>query len=78
MLVGLGLPYIEGYKPRDNFQALLARAVDSYLDQNPGYLKRLCDSPAVSPEKAPAPPGDLDDVFVPPPDRIILPEPGKP
>src|SRR5262249_21423990 len=27
VLVGLGLPYIEGYKPRGNFQALLAAEV---------------------------------------------------
>jgi hypothetical protein len=33
MLAGQGLPYIEGYKPHDNYQELLAKEVDSYLDR---------------------------------------------
>src|SRR5262249_3189654 len=39
VLVGLGLPYIAGYKPAGNYQALLARAVENYLLQHAGYLE---------------------------------------
>jgi hypothetical protein len=79
VLVGLGLPYIEGYKPRGNYQALLAQAVESFLDRNPNYLDELSASPAFAPDKAAAVQlAVLDDVIEPPPDRIILPEPGKP
>ena len=79
VLVGRGLPYIEGYKPRGNFQALLAQAVEGFLDRNPKYLEELSASSALSLEKAVGVTlSDLDDVIEPPPDRIILPEPGKP
>jgi hypothetical protein len=65
VLVKRGLPYINGYKPRGHLQALLAEAVDAFLDQNPDYLQRLADSPGANPDKAPLV-------------RIVLPEPGKP
>jgi hypothetical protein len=79
VLVGLGLPYIEGYKPRGNYQGLLAEAVESYRTAHPDYLEALADGPLVSPEKAPAAvlaaPVEL---FEDPPDHIVLPMPGKP
>ena len=40
-LIGLGLPYIDGYKPASNFQALLACEVEAHLDKNPAVLQRL-------------------------------------
>jgi Domain of unknown function (DUF3883) len=76
VLVARGLPYIDGYKPRGNIQALLGQAVDTFLDKHPDYLKQLADAPAVNPDKAPVVPAR--GVFVPPPKRVILPEPGKP
>lgn len=39
VLAELGLPYIEGYKPRSNYQGVLATEVESFLDQNPGFLE---------------------------------------
>jgi hypothetical protein len=79
VLLSRGLPYINGYKPRGNFQALLAQAVDAFLDQNPSYLKELAESPVVNPDQAPSEPtGDLTGIFVPAPKRIVLPQPGKP
>jgi hypothetical protein len=79
VLVGRGLPYIEGYKPRGNYQGLLAQAVESFLDGNPKYLEELAASPALSPAAAPAMTlSDLDDVIETPPDHIVLPEPEKP
>jgi hypothetical protein len=78
VLLSRGLPYIDGYKPRGNYQALLAQAVDAFLDRNPDYLGQLAGAPVLSPEKAPEVPSGLDDLFVAPPDHIILPESGKP
>jgi hypothetical protein len=79
VLLKRGLPYIDGYKPRGHLQGLLAEAVDAFLDQNPDYLPQLADSPGANPDKAPpVPHGGLGRVFVKPPKRIVLPEPGKP
>ncbi len=39
VLVEQGLPYIEGYKPRSNYQGILAKEVESFLDANPGFLR---------------------------------------
>lgn len=73
-MVELGLPYIEVYKPKGNFQALLADGVKEYLDANPGTLEGLADAPLVNPENAPATePSTFDAVQEDPPDRIIAP-----
>src|SRR5262249_60141433 len=36
-----GLPYLEGYKPWSDYQALLAQSVEALLDLHPTYLKQL-------------------------------------
>lgn len=38
VLLGLGHPWIEGYKPASNFQASLVDAVVQYLHQTPNWL----------------------------------------
>src|SRR4051794_39791369 len=38
VLVDLGLPYIGGYKPRGNYQGILATEVEGYLERNLGLL----------------------------------------
>jgi hypothetical protein len=78
VLVRLGLPYIAGYKPRSNYQALLAEAVEGFLIRHPGYLNDLVDAAKLSPASAPAPPAAPDDVFEEPPDEVPLLAPGKP
>jgi hypothetical protein len=79
VLAGLGLPYVEGYKPYGNYQALLAEAIESYLERHPGYLEQLADAPLLSPRQAPpvrfATP---EEMFDDPPDRIALPDHGRP
>ncbi len=45
----LGLPYIEGYKPRGNYQGLLATEVESFLETNPGFLDKLAAAPVLDP-----------------------------
>jgi|688.fasta_scaffold58762_3 hypothetical protein len=75
VLVELGLPYIEGYKPRSNYQGILAKEVESFLDANPGFLEKLADAPAVNPVQPKniiAP--NLDQIIESPPEKSILPK----
>ena len=80
VLTGLGLPYVEGYKPRGNYQSLLAQEVEAFLDRNPTFLEQLAGAPTLNPDKAP--PSDvldLDTIIEDPPAEIIGPkEAGKP
>src|SRR5262249_10888164 len=80
VLTGLGLPYVEGYKPRGNYQSLLAQEVEAFLDRNPTFMEQLARAPTVNPDKAPAADVlDLDRFIEDPPVEIIGPkEAGKP
>jgi hypothetical protein len=74
VLVELGLPYIEGYKPRGNYQGLLATEVESFLDQQPGFMEQLAAAPTLNPSTFPqltSP--DLSRVLVDLPEKIIAP-----
>lgn len=71
VLVGMGLPYIRGYKPRGHFQASLAEAVDLYLVANPSLLDRLAAAPDLDPKSAPTVEQlDPNALIVAAPDRI--------
>jgi hypothetical protein len=80
ILTGLGLPYVEGYKPRGNYQTLLAQEVEAFLDTNRSFMGQLEDAPALNPAAAPTiglP--DLDAIIEEPPRTIEGPgESGKP
>jgi hypothetical protein len=80
VLVELGLPYVEGYKPRGNYQGLLATEVESFLDQRPGFLEQLAAAPTLNPNSIQQPPSlDLSQINVDPPEKIIAPSrTGKP
>jgi len=72
VLVELGLPYIEGYKPRTNYQRILGTQVESFLDQHPSFFEKLVSAPLVNPAQSPqisSP--DLDQVIEDPPEKII-------
>jgi hypothetical protein len=74
VLVELGLPYIEGYKPRSNYQGILATEVEGFLDQHPGFLDRLASAPTLSPaqgKQLSAP--DLDRIIEDPPEKTVAP-----
>jgi hypothetical protein len=74
VLAGQGLPYIEGYKPRGNYQALLAEEVEVFLDQHPTFLEQLATAPTLNPDKAPAADQfDLDAIIEAPPQQILAP-----
>jgi hypothetical protein len=80
ILVELGLPYIEGYKPRSNYQGILATEVEGFLERNPGFLDRLAVSPTLNPTPRKfiiAP--DLDRIIEDPPKKTVAPSAtGKP
>jgi hypothetical protein len=74
VLAGQGLPYIESYKPRGNYQALLAQEVEAFLDQHPTFLEQLAAAPTLNPDKAPpADRLDLDAIIEDPPEQMVAP-----
>ena len=48
-----GYPYIDGYKPRFNFQALLEQAVLEYLDVHRDFFEPLVNGPVLNPTVSP-------------------------
>lgn len=80
VLVEHGLPYIESYKPLGNYQNSLVSAVESYLDQNAGFLQKLAHSALLNPgENKRIIIPDLNKIIVGPPEKITPPKPlGKP
>jgi Domain of unknown function (DUF3883) len=81
VLVGLGMPYIDGYKPARNFQkAVLPQAVEDYLIRHPDFFDSLADGAILSPVVAPRiVERSVEDIFEERPDRIIVPSnDGKP
>jgi hypothetical protein len=55
VLIGLGQPYIDGYKPARNIQrSLLPQAVGEYLVRHPEFFDHLADGPILSPLREPA------------------------
>ena len=65
VLIEMGIPYIDGYKPRSNYQQDLASGVKDYLEKNP-EIQRLLSSETA---KVPAAPSIEDwlDIEVDPP-----------
>lgn len=75
VLVERGLPYIEGYKPRSNYQSLLATEVDNFLDEHPGFLEQLAEAPTLNPsESRPLVGPNLDLIIESPPEKTVAPK----
>jgi hypothetical protein len=75
VLLDHGLPYIDGYKPRGNYQSLLVAEVDAYLDQNPGLLQQIAAAPTLNPtEPKRLITPDFNKVIVDPPEKILPPK----
>lgn len=78
VLLNLGLPYIDGYKPAKNFQRSLVDAVRSHLEANPTLVTMLDQATEATPDELPK----LDNwqrMFEAPPDDTPLPdEPAEP
>jgi hypothetical protein len=54
VMVGYGLPYIDGYKPRGNYQQLLEQAVLEFLASEPHFFDALLQSNILNPVSKPA------------------------
>jgi hypothetical protein len=71
-----GYPYVDGYKPRFNFQALLEQVVLEYLDLHRDFFEPLVDGPVLSPKAVPDPRQlNIREIVETPPDRMAVPHP---
>jgi len=74
VMAELGLPYIQGYKPLFNYQSMLGREVESFLDQHREVLEGMAAAPALNPtEPKLVVMPNLDDVIEEPPQRVTVP-----
>ena len=69
-----GYPYIDGYKPRFNFQALLEQVVLEYLDVHRDFFDTLVTGPVLNPRTSPVLADiDLGRLVESPPDNMRVP-----
>jgi hypothetical protein len=74
ILIHAGYPYIDGYKPKGNYQTLLSDQVQAFLQQHPGFFESLADVPVINPDRLPAVPGGAAlALFDGPPERMETP-----
>jgi hypothetical protein len=70
-----GYPYIDGYKPRFNFQALLEQAVLEYLDVHRDFFEPLVSGPVLNPTGSPrAEALEVNRVVETPPEAMRIPQ----
>jgi Domain of unknown function (DUF3883) len=70
-----GYPYIDGYKPRFNFQGLLEQVVLEYLDVHRDFFEPLITGPVLNPTTSPdAGAVDISRVVEPPPEAMRVPQ----
>ena len=65
----------KAYKPRSNYQGILATAVESFLDNHPGFLEKLAAAPTLNQAQVrqmAAP--NLDQIIEAPPEKTIAPQ----
>jgi hypothetical protein len=69
-----GYPYIDGYKPRFNFQALLEQVVLEYLDLHRTFFEPLVAGPVLNPTISPDPSAlDMNRLVDTPPEAMRIP-----
>ena len=77
VMVALGLPFVDGYKPRANYQGLLAEAVVAYLNAHPAFFVEAAEQAAAVVLQLPRglwrQPGGLSRLFVPGPLPLEIP-----
>ena len=70
-----GYPYIDGYKPRFNFQALLEQVVLEYLDVHRDFFEPLVTGPLLNPTTSPDPLAlDVTRLVERPPEAMNIPQ----
>jgi hypothetical protein len=70
VMLAYGLPYIDGYKPRGNYQQLLETAVLEYLASAPHFFDGLLHSNVLDPTDRPQASGSWAEIAEEPPDPI--------
>ncbi len=70
VLINFDQPYVNGYKPRQNYQALLEQVVLEYLESDRTLVEAATRSPILNPTPQPVP--TFDDV------RALMEEPPEP
>ncbi len=70
VLVGFGLPYIDGYKPRGNYQQLLEQGVLEFLSVRPDFFPGLANSPVINPARAVVTNQSFSTLLDAPPERL--------
>ena len=69
-----GYPYIDGYKPRFNFQTLLEQVALEYLDVHRDFFEPLVTGPVLNPTAAPdADAVDVSRLIQAPPEAMRIP-----
>ncbi len=69
-----GYPYIDGYKPRSNFQVLLEQVVLEYLDVHRDFFDPLLTGPVLDPKTTPDAQGrSVRTLLVAPPENMTVP-----
>jgi hypothetical protein len=78
VLLQLGIPCIDGYKPAKHYQRSLVPSVQTYLALNPSLIDSIALAAEVSPEQSPSL-GNWRSLFDAPPERMpVLSEPKEP
>jgi len=74
VLIEMGLPYIDGYKPLSHRQNELVEAIESYLSSQTNFFIELLDSPRINPKvKKREQSQSFSNILDQPPERIVLP-----
>jgi hypothetical protein len=68
-----GIPYIDGYKPYDNYQRLIESAVLEYLASAPHFFEQLLHSSVLEPTEKPAAVPQWNDVTEDAPEPVDAP-----
>jgi hypothetical protein len=70
-----GYPYVDGYKPRANFQALLEQVVLEYLDVHRDFFDALVSGPVLDPKASPdAESLRVENLIEAPPENMTVPQ----
>jgi hypothetical protein len=70
VMIELGFPYIDGYKPRGNYQELLRAEVQIQLTENAG-VERVTEAVVAAAATQPSITADPAEIFVDPPKRDV-------
>lgn len=76
VLLKMGLPYIDGYRPARNYQrTVLPQVIRTYLESHPEFHKQLASSPVLNPmSPVPVEGAEVGRYFDDPPEHMVVPQ----